>query len=218
MTIDYVQVIGYLAAGLVILTLSMRTMVPLRIVGISSNVAFIAYGLLFGSYPTVVLHCVLLPLNIHRLHEMLSLIKQVRAASRADLSMEWLKPYMHPRTVAAGTVLFRKGDLATHMYYVVTGRLHLQEIDLDVTPGMLVGELGMLAPSRERTQTLVCSEAATVLEMSYDKVEQLYFQNPTFGFYFLRLSTGRLFDNIERLERKLAERNRHLVDAPADTA
>ena len=32
-----------------------------------------------------------------------------------------------------------------------------------------------------------------ILSVSYDQVEQLYVQNPAFGFYFLKLSTARLF-------------------------
>jgi hypothetical protein len=207
MDMDYVQIVGFLAAALVILTLSMRTMVPLRIIGMSSNVAFITYGLLFGSYPTVVLHCILFPLNIYRLREMLALIKHVKEASQGDLSMDWPKPYMRKRTVTTGETLFRKGDEADRLFAVVSGTLHLREIDIDVTPGMLVGELGMVAPQRTRAQTLVCTESGLVMEVSYQKVEELYFQNPKFGFYFLRLSTGRLFENIARLERKLAERD-----------
>jgi CRP-like cAMP-binding protein len=38
-----------------------------------------------------------------------------------------------------------------------------------------------------------------VLTIGYDQVRQLYFQNPTFGFFFLRLISQRLFADIERL-------------------
>jgi hypothetical protein len=211
MNFNYVTVIGFIAAGLVIATLSMRTMIPLRIVGITSNVAFITYGVLFGSIPTVVLHSILLPLNIYRLREMNNLIKKVRAASRGDMSLDWIKPFMSKRTVEAGEVLFRKGDEANHMYFVVDGQLHLNEIDIDILPGAVVGELGMLAPTRTRTQTLVCTQSGSVLEIRYDRIEQLYYQNPKFGFYFLRLSTARLFENIGRLEGTLAERDREIL-------
>ena len=51
---SYVTMVGFLAAGLVIATLSMRTMIPLRIIGLASNVAFVTYGALFGSVPTVI--------------------------------------------------------------------------------------------------------------------------------------------------------------------
>ncbi len=185
-------------------------MVPLRITGIFSNVAYLIYGSLFASYPTVVQHAILLPLNIYRLREMLNLIKQVKAASQGDLSMDWLKPFMTKRNVTAGEIMFRKGDLADHMYFVVR-KLHLHEIDIDVVPGAMVGELGMLAPSRTRTQTLECTESGAVLEIGYDKVEELYYQNPEFGFYFPRLSSAQLFDNIGRLERLLAERDGEII-------
>lgn len=207
---NYVTVIGFLAAGLVIATLSMRTMIPLRIVGLASNVAFVTYGLLFGSIPTVILHGILFPLNVYRLREMLNLIKRVKAASKGDMSLDWLKPFMSKRSIEAGEILFRKGDEANHMYFVVDGQLHLNEIGLDILPGAVVGELGMLAPSRTRTQTLACTQSGSVLEIAYDRIEELYYQNPQFGFYFLRLSTARLFENIKRLEGALAERDREI--------
>jgi hypothetical protein len=187
-------------------------MVPLRIVGIASNCAFVTYGILFGSVPTVVLHTILLPLNIYRLREMLNLVKQVKVAAQGDMSMDWLKPFMSKRSIKAGDILFQKGDEADHVYFVVSGRLHLNEIDIDVLPGSVVGELGMLAPARRRTQTLECSEDGSLLEITYDKIEELYYQNPKFGFYFLRLSTGRLFENIARLERGLADRDREIIE------
>jgi CRP-like cAMP-binding protein len=215
---DYVTLVGFLAAALVIATLSMRTMVPLRIIGICSNVAFVTYGVLFGSYPTIVLHSILFPLNIYRLREMLNLVKQVKSASQGDMSMDWLKPFMHKRAITAREVLFRKGDEADRMFFVVSGQPHLQQIDIDLSPGALVGELGMLAPARARTQTLVCTQSGSVLEITYDKIEELYYQNPQFGFYFLRLSTGRLFENIARLERTLAERDQEILQLRAAVA
>jgi hypothetical protein len=215
---DITMVVGFIAAGLVIATQAMKTMVPLRIVGIVSNFAFIVHGFLSGGLPTIILHALLFPLNTYRLFGMLDLIKQVKTASAGDLNMDWLKPFMNKREIAKGEILFRKGDEAAHMFFVVSGRLHLQEIDLDVLPGAVVGELGMLAPARTRTQTLACTESGSVLTIGYDKIEELYFQNPTFGFYFLRLSSARLFQNIARLERILAERDAELAQLRAQTA
>jgi hypothetical protein len=211
MNLHYVTVIGFIASGLVIATLSMRTMIPLRIVGLLSNVAFVTYGLLFGSMPTVVLHSILFPLNIYRLREMLNLISRVKAASKGDMSLDWIKPFMSKRAIAAGEILFRKGEDANHMYFVVDGKLHLNELGIDILPGAVVGELGMLAPARTRTQTLSCTQGGSVLEISYDRIEELYYQNPQFGFYFLRLSTARLFENIGRLEGAVAARDQEIL-------
>lgn len=198
------EIVGYVAAALVFLTFYMKTMIPLRIVGICSNCAFIAYGYLDGLYPVLILHLVLLPLNTWRLREMLRLTKQVREAAQSDLKMDWLKPFTSSRRISAGDVLFRKGDAASAMYFIVSGRCRLTELGIDILPGQVVGELALLAPNQSRTQTLECVENAEALQITYEQARQLYYQNPRFGFYFLQLTTRRLFQNIAHLESELA--------------
>jgi CRP/FNR family transcriptional regulator, cyclic AMP receptor protein len=195
---------GYAAAVLVFLTFYMKTMIPLRVVGICSNCAFILYGALDGLYPVLVLHLILLPLNGFRLREMLRLTQKVREAAGADLNMDWLKHFASSRRAAAGEVLLQKGAPANAMFYIVSGRYRLPELGFDVLPGEVIGELGLLAPGTVRTQTLECIEDGEVLQIGYEQVKQLYYQNPQFGFYLLQLSAERLFSNIGRLERELA--------------
>lgn len=198
------EMAGYLAALFVFLTFYMKTMVPLRVVGICSNCIFIIYGYLGSLYPVLVLHLILLPLNGLRLREMLRLTRQVRVATQGDLNMDWLKPFTSTRRTKGGDVLFRKGDTADGMFFVVSGRYRLAELGMDVMQGQLVGELGLLAPTQSRTQTLECIESGELLQINYEHVKQLYYQNPQFGFYFIQLASRRLFENIARLERELA--------------
>ena len=195
---------GYTAAVLVFLTFYMKTMIPLRIVGLFSNCAFIMYGYLGGLYPVLILHLILLPLNGLRLREMLRLTTQVREAAQTDLKMDWLKPFTTTRRMNTGDILFRKGDMAGAMYFIVSGRYRLAELGIDILPGQMVGELALLAPDQSRTQTLECTDNGELLQISHDQVRRLYFQKPQFGFYFLQLSTRRLFANIARLEGELA--------------
>lgn len=68
--------IGYVAAGLVLLTFCQKRMVPLRLAALGSNLAFFAYGLLLGLAPVWLLHAILLPVNVGRLVETLRL-KQI---------------------------------------------------------------------------------------------------------------------------------------------
>jgi len=135
---------------------------------------------------------------------MMVLITNVRGAIRGNKSMDWLKPFMITRHFKRGDILFAKGETATEMFCPVTGRYRLIELGIEVTPGQVVGELAMLAPDNRRTATLECIEEGDALSVSYEQVEQLYYQNPTFGFYFLHLATERLFDNIGRLEAALS--------------
>ena len=215
------ELLGYAAALCTLATFSMRTMVPLRCLGIASNLLFIVYGYFLPAYPVLLLHLTLLPVNIGRLRQMKLLIDRVRHASRGDGSMEWLKPFMSECRIAGGEVLFRKGDTATEMYYLLTGRLRLKEVAIEIRAGEVVGELGMLAPDHRRTFTIECIESAELLMITYDQVRELFFQNPSFGFYFLSLTSRRLFDNLERLEGMVADCQTSLepeVEEPAKLA
>jgi CRP-like cAMP-binding protein len=166
-------------------------------------VFFILFGYFSKSYPTLFLYLLLLPLNAIRLRQMVQLVKNVKLASAGDLSMEWLKPFMTKRQYFAGDILFHKGDTADEMFFTVTGKFLLPELGIELGAGALVGELGLLAPENRRTATLECLEGGDVLTLNYDKVRELYFQNPQFGFYFLKLTSERLLQNIARLEARL---------------
>ena len=181
-------------------------MIPLRVFGILTNIVLIATAIP-SSQLSGHLWCrrLVLVLNSYRLHQMLQLVRDVKKSVNSDLSMEWLKPFMTERKCAAGEVLFYKDEKAEDMLYIVSGRFRLVESGIELPVGAIVGELGMLSPSNMRTQTLECIEAGVVLSVSYTKVEELYVQNPAFGFYFLRLASARLFQNIDKLEQRLAQ-------------
>lgn len=200
------ELIGYGAAACVFLTFYMKTMVPLRLAGIASNVLFIVYGYFTGAHPVLILHLALLPLNIWRLHEMQQLMRRMKEATHGDLNMEWLKPFTSARHVSSGEIIFRKGDIADNMMVVMSGSFRLIEIDTIIEPGSVVGELGFLSLDHKRMATLKCEIGGQILEISYEQLKQLYFQNRQFGFYFLQLTTRRLFENIVRLEHELATR------------
>jgi hypothetical protein len=188
----------------IVATASTKTMVPLRILAIVANCFLIAFYAVSHQWVPFLLQAVALPLNAYRLYQMLVLIRNVRDAIRGNTSMDWLKPFMSGRHYRKGDVLFAKGEAASEMFCPVTGRYLLIELGIEVMPSQLVGELAMLAPDNRRTATLECIEEGEALSITYEQVEQLYYQNPTFGFYFLRLATARLFDNVGRMETELA--------------
>jgi CRP-like cAMP-binding protein len=142
---------------------------------------------------------------------MLSLIRKVKTATETDLSMDWLKPFMSQRKYKKGDILFKKGAQANEMFYTVSGRFLVSELGIEIPSGRIMGELGLLAPGNRRTQTVECIEPGEVLTITYDKVLELYFQDPEFGFYFLRLTTERLMQNVARLE-KTIEQNKIQID------
>jgi uncharacterized protein (DUF697 family) len=100
--------------------------------------------------------------------------------------------------------LFRKGQPANEMYLTVTGKFLVSEIGVELPPGRLMGELGFVTPNNRRTQTVKCIEEGDVLAISYDRLLEIYFENPEFGYYFLRLASDRLLQNNARLEGVIA--------------
>ena len=75
MTIN--DIIGCIAAILVLATFCTKRMVQLRALAIISNIAFVAYGYRAGLFPILFLHMTMLPMNAVRLHQELSLPRPV---------------------------------------------------------------------------------------------------------------------------------------------
>jgi len=205
--LDVAQAVAAIAVVLNIVVYSMKTMIPLRMLAITTNVLFIIYAALSGIYPTLILNCILLPLNCVRLYQMFNLIRRIKEATGSEFDMTWLKPFMKKHTVTAGTTLFQKDDKADSMFIVTEGKFRLAETGIEIPVGSVVGELGLLSPDGRRTQTLVCDSDGELMAIRYSDFKQLYFQNPQFGLYFLQLTTKRLFENIGSLESKLAARD-----------
>jgi hypothetical protein len=193
-----------IAGGLLyILSISRKTLIPLRVAGIASAFCFLCSGIFARAVPAIFLYALLLPLNCARLYQMLRLIRKVQAAAAGDLSMDWLKPFMTKRKYRAGQMLFHKGDIAKEMFIAVTGRYRIPALEKDIRPGEIFGELGLLTSENHRTQSVECVEGGHVLTIRYDEVWELYFDNPEFGVYFLRLTSERLLRDVARLEGKL---------------
>jgi CRP-like cAMP-binding protein len=205
------------ATVFVVATTTMRTMIPQRIFGILSNLVLIGTAIPSKNYLVILVQALMLVLNSYRLHQMLQLVRDVKRSVNSDLSMDWLKPFMTERSCATGEILFYKDEKAEDMFYIVSGRYRLVESGIELPVGALVGELGMLSPSNVRTQSLECIEAGMILGVSYTKVEELYVQNPAFGFYFLRLASARLFQNLAKAEERLEQVQQRLEQLSAQS-
>jgi hypothetical protein len=64
----WIDFLGFSAAFSVLASFCMTTIVALRTLALLSNVLFILYGLCAHIYPVLVLHIILLPINLVKLH------------------------------------------------------------------------------------------------------------------------------------------------------
>jgi ABC-type multidrug transport system fused ATPase/permease subunit len=203
--ITFANMFALIGAVFFVATLLTQTMVPLRVANMIGCAFFAGYGALAGNVTTFLLYLLMVPINAYRLRQMLNLVKMARGATQGDTSMEWLKPFMSERKYRKGDVLFKKDDAAQEMFLTVTGKFLVKEIKVELPPGRLMGELGFLSPDNKRTATVECLEDGHVLTITYEKLLEIYFQNPQFGYYFLVLTSQRLLENLARLEGIVAQ-------------
>jgi hypothetical protein len=202
------QVVAYasmvVGVALTVVSSFVKTMIPLRWLAVGASVSFLFYGVLHRHIPTVLLHGMLLPINFIRAVEMVRLTRRVRAVASEGTGV-WLKPYMIRTKRKAGEVLFKKGDPADHLYFLAEGRIEVVEIGVFIEAGNMFGEIAFFAPDKRRTNTARCVGPCTVLIIDENTVNQLYYQNPDFGFQLMALVAGRLTADVVRLQKQLAK-------------
>jgi CRP/FNR family cyclic AMP-dependent transcriptional regulator len=196
-----IVIAAWVAAILVFSSFFMKTMIPLRMVAITSNAAFVTYALLglkygiFGRvYPILVLHSSLLPLNVLRLRQIKRLISAVNAAGKSE-TFEYLIPYMRNEMHPKGEVLFSKGDAADKLYVIEEGSVFFPELGKRLSEGAVFGEVGLFAPQSVRSLSAVCDDDCRLYAITKDRVLELYYQNPRFGFFLIRMVSALVQDD-----------------------
>ena len=196
LAIKWVDAAGYLASLLVFATFCMRTMIALRVAAIGSNVCFIGFGVAAHVYPVLLLHIVLLPLNTVRTVEMLRLTRRIEVAAKGDLSFDPLRPFMKVECYSSGHILFCKGDFADRMFVISAGRLLVEEVDIELGQGDVVGEIGVFSSEQARTSTVRCLSDVELFSIAKEHLAEICFQNPAISFYLLSLITNRLLTDM----------------------
>jgi len=196
----WIEIAGYVPSILAASTFCMKTMLPLRCFAIASSVAFIVYGYFHGVYPVLILHLFLLPMNVLRLRQLRKLVKDVREAAENDCSLECLIPRMKKTHYGKGASIFVKGDAADEMLYIRGGRIGLSDIEgapgsKVIEPGTVIGEIGIFAPERKRTASASAEDDADVYTINEGDLVQLYYQDPRFAYYLVKLITRRMIEN-----------------------
>jgi hypothetical protein len=213
-------VFGFIGAALTVASYLMKSMLPLRMVALSANFFLVVYALNGPhgpSWPTVALYLAMIPINMKKVVEIRKLVRAIQNAKADTPVSEWLLPHMTRRQVKAGTTLWNKGDKATEMFYVESGRLNLLEYDEAIGPGSIVGEIGLFAPDNRRTRTIVCETDCTLYSLSGEAMAKLYYQNPQLGFHVMRLIVARLMHDTDIAHQRRSERE-HIATAAAAAA
>ena len=208
---------GFIGAALTVASYLMKSMLPLRMVALSANVFLVVYAVQGGSWPTVALYLAMIPINAKKVFDIRKLVRAIENAKADTPISEWLLPHMSRRQAKAGQTLWKKGDKATEMLYVESGRLNLLEYDEAIGPVSVIGEIGLFAPDNRRTRTIVCETDCTLYSLSAEAMAKLYYQNPQLGFHVMRLIVARLMRDTDIAHKRREERE-HIAAAAAAAA
>lgn len=204
------QVVAWLAAVLVFLSFFMKTIVPLRTLAIVSNIVFIVYalmGLHYGIFdkvlPIFVLHMLLLPLNIIRLKEVRKTIQAVQQMQGEVPLSDILLPFMKHKSAKAGTVLFNKGDRADKVFVIVSGTVHLSDLDKRLSSGDMFGEVAVFSNHARRSSSAVCETDCDFYSISGEKVLELFYLDRQFAFHMAKTLAHYVDEDMSLLTRPL---------------
>jgi CRP/FNR family transcriptional regulator, cyclic AMP receptor protein len=202
-TVGYVALtaLAWAEATAIVCSAYFKRMIPLRAAAMGANVLGIMLGLATGNIPTITKHSINLPLNFTRLREMRRLIASVKEASASnDLNMEWLKPFMHPENARETDYIFEKGDIADRAFLLIEGKVEIVEHGAMLETGAIFGEMALFTKAGKRTATAKCLTDVSLLSITYEQFEQIYFQNPEFGLYLVRMIVRRFEMNHKEAE------------------
>jgi methyl-accepting chemotaxis protein len=199
-----------LAVAMVVL-LHLPSRLPLRPVIAVAALGLMAGAILAGLPIAAALHAMVLLVALIRtvlLHSLMQLTKggATTAVSLAfkkprkqhPQSAEWLLPFMIPRTFAKGDYLFRVGDPSDDMFMIMKGAIRIEEIDIVLGPGEMIGEIGIFSAEKARTATARCQSDVEVRSISAHKVFEICAQSPSFGCQLMQLIISRLNQRVTK--------------------
>jgi CRP/FNR family transcriptional regulator, cyclic AMP receptor protein len=210
-------VFGFISAVLTLASYLMKSMLPLRLVALSANCFFFAYGHLESALPSLLLYSAMIPINAKKIWQIKKLVRAIEQAKANTPISEWLLPHMTRRVVKAGTTLWHKGDEATELLYVEQGTLQLPEYDETIWPGSLVGEIGFFTPDNERTRDVVAATDCTLYSLSAEAMALLYYENPKLGYHVMGLIVVRLLHDVDVANKRREDRARIAAALAAPT-
>jgi serine phosphatase RsbU (regulator of sigma subunit) len=114
-----------------------------------------------------------------------------------EQGFHWPIRFMCRETFGKGEYLFRKGDRAEKLFYVVKGEIRLLEIGRSVHAGQVIGEMGIFSPNRQRSATACVAEEVIAYTMGVEEVRQLMGRDPELASNLLEVIIKRMMEHLK---------------------
>lgn len=196
-----IQAVGWLAAALKLATFSMNSMIPMRILAMASSVCFMIYSGVFHIWPLLAVELILLCINAYRLYEIIALRRLVtHMTDEAEADFSAAMAYGKKRVIQAGDTVFKKGDPVDSLYYLVEGRVEIEDQNVSIAAGEIFGEMAFFNATAVRSATVRCLEDTVVYELDEKRFTRLQYEDPAFAMTVMRTVTKRLVANAAQTQ------------------
>ena len=123
--------------------------------------------------------------------------KHVRTRIDTDAVFDALLPFAKRITIPRGQVVIRKGDPADCLFLLFDGLAWVADAEVELGPGSVFGEMGVLSQNRCRTATVTARSNCVLGRVSAQDFDRVYFTNPSLGLSLVRLIIERLTDEVD---------------------
>ena len=197
--LHWIEAIGWLASLLTIASYSVSTMLPLRLLAITSSICFATYAFVLQLWPLLAMELILLPINTYRFWQVLALRgKLSKAANTNQSDFSVIKTYGKKTRIEAGATVFNRGDPVDRLYYIAKGQVLIEEFGIELAEGDIFGEIAFFTDAATRTATARCTEATEIFGVDEKQFMRLQFEDPSFGMAIMRTITRRLIANVNK--------------------
>jgi CRP-like cAMP-binding protein len=106
-------------------------------------------------------------------------------------------PFSQRTLAGQGDLVIRKGDQSDCLYLVYEGSLRVVEAGIELGPGSVTGEMGVLSRTHVRTATVRAHTDCVLGRVSKQDFDRVYFSNPSLALELIHLIINRLTGEIE---------------------
>ncbi|MFV0450891.1 MAG: hypothetical protein ACK5LS_01405 [Propioniciclava sp.] len=128
----WVDIVGYVASALIVLSLAMRSVVRLRTVSLLGSIVFASYGVLIGAWPVIISNTMIAIINVWYLRQELRTTKGIAA-----IPIAWDSPFLADFIAANASEIARSQP----DYHAEAGDTFVRLLTRDGLPaGVITGE------------------------------------------------------------------------------
>jgi sigma-B regulation protein RsbU (phosphoserine phosphatase) len=114
-----------------------------------------------------------------------------------ESGFQWPISFMSREDFHQGEYLFRVGDPAEKLFFIVKGLIRLPELNRVMKPGQVIGELGIFTPGKQRTASALAEQDVQVYAMGSNEVRRLFTHDPGLAINLIEISVKRLTEHVK---------------------